>query len=104
MFELVTSEASYYKSLRLLVCHFMESESLRATLHPSEIHFIFSNVLEVLATSERFLLDLEQRMEENIVISDVCDIVYKYADSHFVVYVTYVCNQTYQERSYRQLL
>ncbi|KAG8445415.1 hypothetical protein GDO86_010264 [Hymenochirus boettgeri] len=104
MFELLTSEASYYKSLGLLVTHFMESDRLKATLHQSEIHFIFSNVLEVLATSERFLLDLEQRFEENIVISDVCDIVYEHAANHFAVYVTYVCNQTYQERAYRNLL
>ncbi|KAE8604598.1 hypothetical protein XENTR_v10014751 [Xenopus tropicalis] len=104
MFELLTSEASYYKSLRLVVSHFMDSERLRASLHQSEIHFIFSNVLEVLATSERFLLALEQRFEENIVISDVCDIVYEHAEKHFVVYVTYVCNQTYQERAYRKLL
>ncbi|XP_066454347.1 ephexin-1 isoform X1 [Eleutherodactylus coqui] len=104
MFELVTSEASYYKSLSLLVSHFMESERLKATIHPSEMHFIFSNVLEVLSTSERFLLDLEQRFEENLVISDVCDIVFKHAENHFSVYVTYVCNQTYQERAYRKLL
>ncbi|XP_068136792.1 ephexin-1 isoform X2 [Hyperolius riggenbachi] len=104
MFELVTSEASYYKSLQLLVSHFMESERLKATLHPSEVHFIFSNVLEVMTTSERFLLDLEQRLEENLVISDVCDIVFKHAADHFTVYVTYVCNQTYQERAYRKLL
>ncbi|XP_075057844.1 ephexin-1 isoform X2 [Mixophyes fleayi] len=104
MFELVTSEASYYKSLRLLISHFMESDKLRATIHQSETHFIFSNVVEVLTTSERFLLDLEQRFEENLVISDVCDIVYQHAANHFAVYVTYVCNQTYQERSYRKLL
>ncbi|XP_040283830.1 ephexin-1 isoform X1 [Bufo bufo] len=104
MFELVTSEASYYKSLRLLVSHFMESDRLKATIHPSEMHFIFSNVLEVLSTSERFLLDLEQRFEENLVMSDVCDIVFKHAENHFSVYVTYVCNQTYQERAHRKLL
>lgn len=104
MFELVTSEASYYKSLSLLISHFMESDRLKATIHPSEMHFIFSNVLEVLSTSERFLLDLEQRFEENLVISDVCDIVFRHAENHFGVYVTYVCNQTYQERAYRNLL
>lgn len=52
----------------------------------------------------RFLLELERRMEENIVISDVCDIVYHYAANHFSVYITYVSNQTYQERTYKQLL
>uniref|UniRef100_A0A2K6U9C7 Ephexin-1 n=1 Tax=Saimiri boliviensis boliviensis TaxID=39432 RepID=A0A2K6U9C7_SAIBB len=104
MFELVTSEASYYKSLNLLVSHFMENERMRKLLHPSEAHILFSNVLDVLAVSERFLLELEHRMEENIVISDVCDIVYRYAADHFSVYITYVSNQTYQERTYKQLL
>ncbi|EGV94739.1 Ephexin-1 [Cricetulus griseus] len=104
MFELVTSEASYYKSLNLLVSHFMENERLKKILHPSEAHILFSNVLDVMAVSERFLLELEHRMEENIVISDVCDIVYRYAAEHFSVYITYVSNQTYQERTYKQLL
>ncbi|XP_078522143.1 ephexin-1 isoform X2 [Lissotriton helveticus] len=104
MFELVTSEASYYKSLSLLVSLFMDNENLKMVLNQSEIHFLFSNVLEVMATSERFLLDLEQRMEKNIVISDVCDIVHLHAADHFAVYITYVCNQTYQERTFRKLL
>lgn len=56
------------------------------------------------SASCRFLLELEHRMEENIVISDVCDIVYRYAADHFSVYITYVSNQTYQERTYKQLL
>ncbi|XP_030083117.2 ephexin-1 isoform X2 [Serinus canaria] len=104
MFELVTSEASYYKSLNLLVSHFMENERLKKILHQSEAHILFSNVLDVMAVSERFLLDLEQRVEENIVISDVCDIVYQHTVNHFSVYITYVSNQTYQERTYKQLL
>ncbi|XP_070801528.1 ephexin-1 [Pituophis catenifer annectens] len=104
MFELVTSEASYYKSLNLLICHFMENDRLKKILHPSEAHILFSNVLDVMAVSERFLLDLEKRVEENIVISDVCDIVHQHSVSYFSVYVTYVSNQTYQERAYKQLL
>lgn len=54
--------------------------------------------------SRRFLLELERRMEENVVISDVCDIVHHYAANDFSVYITYVSNQTYQERTYKQLL
>ncbi|XP_046779701.1 ephexin-1 isoform X2 [Gallus gallus] len=104
MFELVTSEASYCKSLNLLVSHFMENERLKKILHQSEAHILFSNVLDVKAVSERFLLDLERRVEENIVISDVCDIVYQHTVDHFSVYITYVSNQTYQERTYKQLL
>ncbi|XP_077205411.1 ephexin-1 isoform X2 [Paroedura picta] len=104
MFELVTSEASYYKSMNLLIYHFMENERLKKILHPSEAHILFSNLQDVMAVSERFLLDLEKRLEENIVISDICDIVYHHTINHFSVYVTYVSNQTYQERAYKQLL
>lgn len=53
MFELVTSEASYYKSLNLLVSHFVDNERLKKLLHPSEAHILFSNVLDVMAVSER---------------------------------------------------
>eukprot|EP00076_Gallus_gallus_P013744 XP_015132345.1 ephexin-1 isoform X2 [Gallus gallus] len=53
MFELVTSEASYCKSLNLLVSHFMENERLKKILHQSEAHILFSNVLDVKAVSER---------------------------------------------------
>ncbi|XP_043926522.1 ephexin-1 [Protopterus annectens] len=104
MFELITSEASYNKSLELLVSHFMKNESLCQKINQSESHFLFSNILDVMTVSHRFLLDLEQRLEENIIISDVCDIVYEYATKHFEVYVIYVSNQTYQERTYRTLL
>lgn len=104
MFELITSEASYNKSLELLVSHFMKNEDLCQKINQSESHFLFSNILDVMTVSHRFLLDLEQRLEENIIISDVCDIVYEYATKHFEVYVIYVSNQTYQERTYRTLL
>ncbi|XP_067851574.1 ephexin-1 [Heptranchias perlo] len=102
MFELVTSEASYYKSLEILVFHFMKSEQLSETLSPIEKHHIFSNILDIKAASERFFRDLEQRIEEDIVISDVCDIVHEHTVSHFNVYIPYVTNQSYQEVAYRR--
>lgn len=49
-------------------------------------------------------MDLEHRMEESILISDVCDIVYNHAVEHFNVFVTYVINQVYQESNYRRIL
>lgn len=52
----------------------------------------------------RFLMDLEHRMEESILISDVCDIVYNHAVEHFKVFVNYVINQVYQESNYRRIL
>lgn len=49
-------------------------------------------------------MDLEHRMEESILISDVCDIVCNHAVEHFKVFVKYVINQVYQESNYRRIL
>uniref|UniRef100_A0A3Q0SAM1 Neuronal guanine nucleotide exchange factor n=1 Tax=Amphilophus citrinellus TaxID=61819 RepID=A0A3Q0SAM1_AMPCI len=102
MFELVTSEASYYKSLEILETHFLRNPILVNTLSQSDMHFLFSNIEEVMKASERFLMDLEHRIEKSILISDVCDIVYNHAVGHFGVFITYVINQVYQEKNYRQ--
>uniref|UniRef100_A0A3P8SG90 Neuronal guanine nucleotide exchange factor n=1 Tax=Amphiprion percula TaxID=161767 RepID=A0A3P8SG90_AMPPE len=86
MFELVTSEASYYKSLEILETHFLRNPVLINTLSQSDMHFLFSNIEEVMKASERFLMDLEHRIEESILISDVCDIVCYHAVEHFILY------------------
>nr|XP_057936589.1 ephexin-1 [Doryrhamphus excisus] len=104
MFELITSEASYYKSLEFLENHFLHNPELITTLSQSDMHFLFSNIQEVMKASERFLMDLEHRIEESILISDVCDIVYNNAIEHFNVFVKYVINQVYQEKNYRRIL
>ncbi|XP_019943563.2 ephexin-1 [Paralichthys olivaceus] len=104
MFELVTSEASYYKSLEILETHFLRNPALVNTLSQSDMHFLFSNIEEVMKASERFLMDLEHRIEESILISDVCDIVYHHAVEHFSVFIKYVINQVYQEKNYRRIL
>lgn len=49
-------------------------------------------------------MDLEHRIEESILISDVCDIVYYHAVEHFSVFKKYVINQVYQEKNYRRIL
>lgn len=53
MFELVTSEASYYKSLEILETHFLRNPVLINTLSQSDVHFLFSNIEEVMKASER---------------------------------------------------
>lgn len=104
MFELVTSEASYYKSLEILETHFLRNPALINTLSQSDMHFLFSNIEEVMKASERFLMDLEHRIEKSILISDVCDIVSYHAVEHFHVFIKYVINQVYQEKNYRRIL
>lgn len=51
MFEIVTSEASYYKSLEILETHFFHNPTLFNTLSQSDMHFLFSNFEDVMKAS-----------------------------------------------------
>ncbi|XP_044277311.1 rho guanine nucleotide exchange factor 15, partial [Varanus komodoensis] len=104
LFEVVTSEASYLRSLSLLIEHFMESRDLAATILLREHRILFSNIRKVKEVSERFLLDLEGRLADSLQISDVCDIVEEHAQQNFSVYIDYVRNQLYQEKTYSTLM
>ncbi|CAI5791221.1 rho guanine nucleotide exchange factor 15 [Podarcis lilfordi] len=104
LFEVVTSEASYLRSLLLLIEHFMESRDLTATILLREHRTLFSNIRKVKEVSERFLHDLEGRLAESLQISDVCDIVETHAQQNFSVYIDYVRNQLYQEKTYSGLM
>uniref|UniRef100_A0A8C6XP49 Rho guanine nucleotide exchange factor 15 n=1 Tax=Naja naja TaxID=35670 RepID=A0A8C6XP49_NAJNA len=100
LFEVVTSEASYLRSLALLIEHFMESRELAGTILLREHRILFSNIRKVQEVSERFLQDLERRLAESLQISDICDIVEDHAQQSFSVYIDYVRNQLYQEKTY----
>lgn len=52
LFEVVTSEASYLRSLQLLTDTFVLSQALRDTLTPRDHHTLFSNVQRVQEVSE----------------------------------------------------
>ncbi|XP_034297736.1 rho guanine nucleotide exchange factor 15 [Pantherophis guttatus] len=104
LFEVVTSEASYLRSLTLLIEHFMESRELAGTILLREHRILFSNIRKVEEVSERFLQDLERRLAESLQISDVCDIVEDHAQQSFSVYIDYVRNQLYQEKTYSSLM
>ncbi|KAI1890807.1 hypothetical protein AGOR_G00157420 [Albula goreensis] len=103
-FELVTSEASYIRSLAIAVDHFMLSRELGECLGAQERQWLFSKLPDVRDVSERFLQDLEQRLEEDILRFDVCDIVLAHCPALRRVYLPYVTNQAYQEQTYQRLL
>ncbi|KAK1340454.1 hypothetical protein QTO34_019024 [Cnephaeus nilssonii] len=66
--------------------------------------WLFSKLPEVKSTSERFLQDLEQRLEADVLRFSVCDIVLHHCPAFRRVYLPYVTNQAYQERTYQRLL
>ncbi|XP_036404342.1 rho guanine nucleotide exchange factor 15 [Megalops cyprinoides] len=104
MFEVLTSEASYLRSLKVLTELFLESRDLDDTLIIHDKKTLFSNILKVREVSERFLKDLEERISDSVVISDICDIIHYHAQHHFPVYIDYVRNQIYQEKKYTNLM
>lgn len=53
MFEVLTSEASYLRSLRVLTEHFLDSRDLDEALIIRDRKTLFSNVLRVREVSER---------------------------------------------------
>ncbi|XP_051961670.1 rho guanine nucleotide exchange factor 19-like [Xyrauchen texanus] len=103
-FELVTSEASYIRSLSIVVDHFMMSPELCECLGNQERQWLFSKLPDVKEVSERFLQDLEHRLEGDILRFDVCDIVLGHCPALRRVYLPYVTNQAYQEKTYQRLL
>lgn len=104
-FEVLTSEASYARSLQVLVDHFANCPELAQpqVLHRREWDTLFGDVLPVRESSQRLLRDLERRWEQSLVIEDVCDILLEHANKHLGVYVRYCSNQMHQDRLLKEL-
>lgn len=103
-FELIVSEASYLRSLNIAVDHFQHSTQLRAILSNQDQQWLFSRLQDVRDVSTTFLSDLEENFENNIFTFQVCDVVLNHASNFRRVYLPYVTNQTYQERTFQHLL
>ncbi|XP_077459366.1 rho guanine nucleotide exchange factor 5-like [Stigmatopora argus] len=104
MFELIGSEASYLRSLGIAVDHFSSSQALKCTISRLEHHTLFSNIRHVKATSEKFLMDLERRLTQNLFMSQLGDVVLDHCPAFRARYVPYVTNMMYQEALISQLL
>ncbi|XP_033012312.1 rho guanine nucleotide exchange factor 16 [Lacerta agilis] len=104
IFEILTSEYSYMRSLEILVNHFMKSEALKDTMNQTDHHHLFSNIGDILAASKSFFEDLEKRHQENVLIPDISDIVEAHATNNFNPYVIYCSNEVYQQRTLQKLL
>ncbi|XP_047139242.1 rho guanine nucleotide exchange factor 16 isoform X2 [Hydra vulgaris] len=117
MFEVITSEASYLKSLDILISHFMMSKVFLPnpnlpSSNPNEVqfidrqqyHFLFSGLSSVKSASERFLRALRKRQQENVLINSISDIILEFANSEFNCYIKYCSNQVFQDRTFQALV
>ncbi|CAJ0960202.1 unnamed protein product, partial [Mesorhabditis belari] len=108
-FEVITSEASYLRSLNILITHFMAdkamlgSKSSVSVISNDDRKHLFSNIFAVRDSSERLLVDLETRLDESLVLDCICDILMQHFDTNFDAYIKYCSNQVYQDRTLRRL-
>ncbi|RVE62775.1 hypothetical protein OJAV_G00160980 [Oryzias javanicus] len=103
-FEVVTSEASYCRSLDIVAEHFVKCKPLQDLLGNQDRNWLFSRLLEVRAISHRFLEKLEERVDSDIMHFTVCDIIAHHCKRFRSVYVPYLTNQSYQDSTYQRLM
>ncbi|XP_028984740.1 uncharacterized protein arhgef5 isoform X1 [Betta splendens] len=103
-FEVLTSEASYCRSLDIVVEHFVKSKQLGALLTSQDRNWLFSRLSDVRAISHSFLLKLEERVESDLMHFTVCDIIAQHCPRFKKVYVPYLTNQSYQDATYQRLM
>ncbi|XP_073969165.1 uncharacterized protein isoform X2 [Rhodnius prolixus] len=104
-FELITSEASYYKSLTILEKHFAASSSFKDETIISKVDYttLFGNVTAVRKCSEAVLAALEKCWQESILLEGVCDVVCQLAQDRFNSYVKYCKDQSAKEKTLKNL-
>ncbi|XP_056331064.1 zinc finger CCCH domain-containing protein 13 isoform X1 [Danio aesculapii] len=103
-FEVVTSEASYCRSLDIVVENFVMSKQLNAILSSQDKNWLFSRLNDVRAISHSFMSHLEENVERDMLHFTVCDIIIKYCPRFRNVYVPYLTNQSYQDKTYQRLM
>ncbi|KAE8594871.1 hypothetical protein XENTR_v10019829 [Xenopus tropicalis] len=104
IFEVLTSEASYQRSLALAVDHFQKSRRLSECLDATDRHALFSNLGAVREVSQRFLQSLEEALERDMFLRDVGALILLHCPEFHRVYIPYVTNQMYQENLMQRLV
>lgn len=104
-FEILTSEASYLKSLNLLKSHFMNHPAFRdhQNLDPQDRKTLFSYIIPVQECSDRLLCDLESCWQDSIMLKNLAKHIFKHAEKNFHVYISYCEHQGRLDRTLRRL-
>ena len=105
-FEIISSEASYLKSLNVLVSHFANSPKLRhnpQVISKNDWEAVFSNVYQIRECSEKFLQSLETCWQSSVTMVGLSEILLCQSGSDFDVFIEYCSNQVVQERTVKRL-
>ncbi|CAK9828770.1 NGEF [Anthophora retusa] len=102
-FEILTSEASYLNSLRVLKNEFLDEPLINEILPPSEKDKLFGDIPSVLQASEQFLAELETVWRQDPMLHALPDVLLKYADKSLDIYVAYCSNQVSTDTTLKDL-
>ncbi|XP_034940808.1 uncharacterized protein Exn isoform X2 [Chelonus insularis] len=103
-FEIITSEASYLNSLRVLVNEFLiNHELVYDALSPTDREKLFGNVPSVLIASERFLAELESVWKADPMLPGLPDALLKHAEGCSKIYIEYCSNQVSIDLTLKEL-
>ncbi|XP_072316132.1 uncharacterized protein arhgef5 isoform X2 [Eucyclogobius newberryi] len=103
-FEVITSEASYCRSLDIVVEHFVKCKQLGTLLTTQDRNWLFSRLSDVRAISHSFLSKLEEKVDSDTMNFSVCDVIARHCQRFKMVYVPYLTNQSYQDATYQRLM
>ena len=105
LFELISSEASYLRSLNVLVAHFAWWD-VKEMISKWDYRALFHNMVAVRHCSGRFLADLKEQLDRESFIIDagsLLEVVAQHARDKFQVYISYCSNQFSQSRILNKL-
>ncbi|RWS13261.1 ephexin-1-like protein [Dinothrombium tinctorium] len=107
MYEVMCSEASYLKSLHILINHFYRGiefmQKYLSRLSKNEFDWMFSNVTDIALVSESLLFEHEERWKGSILMHDVCEVLLNHIEQNFHVYEIYCENYELQKITLKRL-
>ncbi|XP_020299694.1 uncharacterized protein LOC109863683 isoform X2 [Pseudomyrmex gracilis] len=102
-FEILTSEASYLNSLRVLENEFLNNSLMNEILSQNERKRLFGGVPNVLSTSQTFLAELEAVWRADPMLPGLSEVLLKHAEKCQATYVAYCSNQVSIDTTLKEL-
>ncbi|XP_063056468.1 rho guanine nucleotide exchange factor 5 [Engraulis encrasicolus] len=102
LYEVVTSERSYLRSLDVVCEVFLESSELRSVLEQRDSKSLFSGIHRIRQLSQTFLQEMCEELNSKL-FCDTCEVIQRYSTGPFSTYVDYIRNMTYQQQTLRSL-
>ncbi|XP_028817216.1 ephexin-1 isoform X2 [Denticeps clupeoides] len=102
MYEVVTTECTFLRSLDVVVDHFLQSPDLSQALSATDCKFLFSDIVKIRTISQDFLQAMKKELDINV-CCDICKVIQHYASGPFSAFVDYVRNIPSQDEFLQNL-